>query len=84
MPAIEPAIVSAVSFTWTAPRLVKQRYTFTIALAEGDLNAFEVCDYVEDLLSLDFDGPDSSDAGYIQLPCRVRAEISEASAIPTT
>ncbi|MGA7411822.1 MAG: hypothetical protein WBW33_15190 [Bryobacteraceae bacterium] len=34
-------------------------------------------------MSLDFDGHDPSDAGYIQLPCRVRAETSEALAIQT-
>jgi lipopolysaccharide transport system ATP-binding protein len=82
LPALEAGDCYTLSFTWTAPRLVKQRYTFTIAVAEGDLTTFDVCDYVEDLLSLDFDGPDSSDAGYIQLPCRVRAEIFEESTIP--
>ncbi|MGA7416066.1 MAG: Wzt carbohydrate-binding domain-containing protein, partial [Bryobacteraceae bacterium] len=81
--AFEPGDCYVLSFSWTAPRLVKQRYTFTIAVAEGDLNSFEVCDYVEDLLSLDFDGPDPADTGYIQLPCGVRAETSEALAIQT-
>jgi lipopolysaccharide transport system ATP-binding protein len=82
LPAFQPGDCYALSFRWTAPRFVKQRYTFTIAVAEGDLTSFEVCDYVEDLLSLEFDGPDSSDSGYIQLPCCVRAEISEASTLP--
>jgi lipopolysaccharide transport system ATP-binding protein len=82
LPPFEPGDCYALSFRWTAPQFVKQRYTFTIAVAEGDLTTFEVCDYVEDLLCLDFEGPDSSDAGYIQLPCRVRAEISEASTLP--
>ena len=81
LPALEPGDCCALSFTWTAPRLVKQRYSFTIAVADGDLSAYEACDYVQDLLSLDFDGPDTSEAGYIQLPCRVRAEIFDASTI---
>ena len=83
LPALETGDRCTLSFCWTAPRLVKQRYTFTIAVAEGDLSGFEVCDYVEDLLSLDFDGPDSSDAGYIELPSRVRTQVSAASAIQT-
>ncbi len=83
LPALEPGDCCAVSFSWTAPRLVKQRYRFSVAVAEGDLNSFDVCDYVEDLLTLDFDGPDTSDSGYIQLPCRVRADISEVSTIQT-
>jgi lipopolysaccharide transport system ATP-binding protein len=82
LPVFEPGDCYALSFRWTAPRLVKQRYTFTIAVAEGDLTTFEVCDYVEDLLSLDFDGPDSSDSGYLQLDCRVRVEITEGSSLP--
>ena len=84
LPVFEPGDCYALSFSWAAPRLVKQRYTFTIAVAEGDLSAFDVCDYVEDLLSLDFEGPDPSATGYIQLPCRVLAEVSEASTIPIT
>ena len=44
LPVFEPGDRYALSFCWTAPRLVKQRYTFTIAVAEGDLTTFEVCD----------------------------------------
>ncbi len=83
LPALQPGDCYTLSFRFTAPCLVKQRYTFTIAVAEGDLTTFDVCDYVEDLLSLDFDGPDPSDAGYIQLPCRVRAEVSQVPTIQT-
>lgn len=84
LPAIDAGNCFRVSFSWTAPRLVRQRCTFTIALADGDLNVFEVCDYVEDLLTLHFEGPDRAAVGYIQIPCRVRTDVSEASAIPTT
>lgn len=81
LPAIEAGDFAHVSFAWTAPRLVRQKYTLTIAVTEGELHTFDVCDYVEDLLTLDFDGPDAALAGYLEVPCRVRTGISEGSAI---
>jgi lipopolysaccharide transport system ATP-binding protein len=83
LPSLEAGDYCTISFAWTAPQFVRQRYTFTVAIAEGDLATYTVCDYVEDLLSLEFEGPDPAEAGYIQLPCRVRVEVSEGSAIQT-
>ncbi len=81
LPTVAAGEHAHVSFCWIAPRLVRQRYTLTIVVAEGQLHTFDVCDYVEDLLTLDFEGPDAAEAGYLELPCRVRTGISEGSAI---
>lgn len=46
-----------VSFAWKAPKFAPSRYTLTVGIVDGTLTEFEVCDYIEDALTLDFEDP---------------------------
>ncbi len=61
-----------VDFHWTMPELAAGRYFISVALSEGTLEEFEVCDYVED--SISFLAPAGISGrpnvrGYLHLPC---------------
>jgi ABC-type polysaccharide/polyol phosphate transport system ATPase subunit len=65
-----------VSFEWTAPKLARGRYAFTLGIVDGALTEFEVGDYIEDALTLEFEGTQEAGAaepeGYLQFEYEVR------------
>ena len=69
LPEMNPGDVNTVDFHWTMPQLVTGRYFVSVAVSEGTLERFDVCDYVEDAIALDPQhcGPDGR--GYMRLPC---------------
>jgi ABC-type polysaccharide/polyol phosphate transport system ATPase subunit len=67
MPAMEPGDVHTVDFHWSAPPLAGGRYFISLAVSEGTLDEFGVCDYVEDALT--FEMHDRNVVGYLKLRC---------------
>jgi ABC-type polysaccharide/polyol phosphate transport system ATPase subunit len=47
------AETTAIDFHWTMPELAAGRYFISVAISDGTLDEFGVCDYVEDALSLE-------------------------------
>jgi hypothetical protein len=69
LPEMNMGDVNTVDFHWTMPELVPGPYFISVAVSEGTLEKFEVCDYVEDAIAI---GPAPRDAGakgYMRLPC---------------
>lgn len=56
-----------VDFHWTAPGLAPGVYRISVAVSDGSLDEFAVCDYIEDALELTACGPASR--GYFELRC---------------
>ncbi len=67
MPSMQPGDVDTVDFHWTMPDLTPGRYFISVAISEGTLDEFGVCDYVEDAVALQAGGPDAG--GYMRLRC---------------
>ena len=81
LPAMGPGDLHTVAFHWTMPELADGRYSISIAVSEGTLERFEVCDYVEDAIIVSAKS-DNVRAGYLQLQCsRVSVIRSQADAI---
>ena len=67
LPEMEPGDVHTVDFHWTMPQLAAGRYFISLAISEGTLGEFGVCDYVENAITLDAGEPGI--AGYMKLTC---------------
>jgi len=67
LPEMEPGDVHTVDFHWTMPPLAAGRYFISLAISEGTLGEFGVCDYVEDAITIDAGDP--AITGYMKLTC---------------
>jgi hypothetical protein len=61
--------VHTVEFHWVMPELAAGQYFVSIAVSEGSLEHFEVCDYVEDAIALTAMDESGQVRGYLHLPC---------------
>ncbi|MDR3717496.1 MAG: ABC transporter ATP-binding protein [Bryobacteraceae bacterium] len=60
-----------VEFQWTMPRLASGTYGVTLAVSDGTLEKFVVCDYVEDALSFSVPPGNEPEFGWLGLDCEV-------------
>jgi lipopolysaccharide transport system ATP-binding protein len=67
LPEMEPGDIHTVDFHWTMPPLRAGRYFISLAISEGTLGEFGVCDYVEDAITINAGDP--SVGGYMKLNC---------------
>ncbi len=66
--ALEADDEESVDFHLTLPELASGKYFISAAVSEGDMEQFEVCDYIEDALELNNSVPNSE--GYLRLRCQ--------------
>jgi ABC-type polysaccharide/polyol phosphate transport system ATPase subunit len=57
-------------FAFTLPELYPGEYHISVALSEGTLDDFDVCDYIEDCLVLGVEGNPADVRGYLRLSCQ--------------
>jgi ABC-type polysaccharide/polyol phosphate transport system ATPase subunit len=74
--ALEVGARALVSFRWTAPGLARRCYSFTVAVSDGDLAAYETCDYAEDALTLHWLDADAA-GEYMSVPWQARWTIGD-------
>jgi len=67
LPAMDAGEIHCVEFHWTMPELSRGRYFISIAVSDGTLGEFGVCDYVED--AIEFETGSLDVTGYMRLPC---------------
>ena len=67
LPAMQAGDAQSVDFHWTAPGLAAGVYRISLAVSDGRVEEFAVCDYVEDALEVTADG--SAARGYFELKC---------------
>lgn len=67
---LRPGQTITVDFHLTVPELYPAAFSFTAALADGDLHSFVMCDWLENVISVEMDG-NQPVYGYLQLPCRI-------------
>jgi ABC-type sugar transport system ATPase subunit len=57
-----------IDFRITMPRLASGTYSISVAVSDGSIGEFEVCDYIEDATTFDVTSARSV-SGYMELPC---------------
>jgi len=65
-----------VEFQWTMPRLASGTYGVTLAVCDGTLEKFVVCDYAEDALSFTVPPGNEPEFGWLGLDCEVSVRTS--------
>jgi ABC-type polysaccharide/polyol phosphate transport system ATPase subunit len=61
-----------VDFHIELPLVYPAPYSFTVAISDGDLDSFSMCDWVENAISLETENIGQPVYGYLHLPCRVK------------
>jgi ABC-type polysaccharide/polyol phosphate transport system ATPase subunit len=67
--AVAGGETNEVSFHWLMPVLAAGTYRISVAICDGTLNDFTVCDYLEDVVEVVVTEHASSVSGYLKLPC---------------
>jgi lipopolysaccharide transport system ATP-binding protein len=71
LPAMESGEASNVDFHWLAPDLGPGVYWISLAVSDGNVEDFKVCDYLEDVIEMKTSAGSASQTsrGYFQLHC---------------
>lgn len=71
LPPLEKGQSLTVDFHLTIPDLYPANFAFSAAIADGSLDGFVVCDFVENAVCVEMDQGVMPIYGYLHLPCRV-------------
>ncbi|MCU0226653.1 MAG: Wzt carbohydrate-binding domain-containing protein [Bryobacterales bacterium] len=69
--SMQPGTTITVDFHLTIPQLYPSSFAFSAAIADGTLDAYAMCDFIDNALSVSMDASLQPIYGYIHLPCEV-------------
>ncbi len=78
---MQPGEVRTVDFHLDMPELYAGSFSFAPAVADGGLGDYEICDWIDNALSLPMARGAGEVYGYLHLPCRVRVGPGPASPV---
>jgi hypothetical protein len=71
LPAMRPGDVCTVDFHVDLPELYPSSFSFSPAIADGTLQEYVMCDWIDNALALQMGHSEGQVYGYMHLPCRV-------------
>ena len=71
LPAMSPGDVYTVDFRVQLPQLYPSQFSFSPAVADGTLESYVMCDWIDNALALQMSRADQPVYGYVHLPCTV-------------
>ena len=71
LPSFSPGDVYTIDFHLELPELYPSHFSLTPAVANGTLEAFEICDWIDNAISLQAE-KGRAVYGYIHFPCQVQ------------
>jgi len=76
-----PGDITTVDFHVQLPELYPSYFSFSPAIADGTLNSYKMCDWIDNAITLQMAPGDKQIYGYVRLPCRVEvnARLLEAA-----
>jgi lipopolysaccharide transport system ATP-binding protein len=69
LPEMQSGEVHTVDFHWVLPELAHGKYFVSVAVSEGTVDQFHVCDYVEDAIVIGTRAGGREVRGYLRLHC---------------
>lgn len=69
LPLMAVGRVTTIDFHWTMPALAPGPYHISLAIADGSLEDFKLCGYVENALTLEMTARPTVAPGYMELRC---------------
>jgi lipopolysaccharide transport system ATP-binding protein len=70
LPVMNPGDEQTIDFHLNAPHLAAGQYSISVAISNGSLDEYEICDYIEDATTFRIEPHTRPVAGYMELPCR--------------
>lgn len=71
LPEMWPGDTTTVDFHLTLPELYPASFSFSPAIADGNLTEYTMCDWIDNALTLQMGHGEGQIYGYLHLPCRV-------------
>ena len=71
LPPMQAGDVYTVDFHVDIPELYPASFSFTPAIADGGLERYSMCDWIDNALALQMSRSEGEIYGYLRLPCRV-------------
>ena len=71
LPEMWPGDTTTVDFHITLPELYPASFSFSPAIADGNLAEYKMCDWIDNALTLQMGHGEGQVYGYLHLPCRV-------------
>jgi lipopolysaccharide transport system ATP-binding protein len=76
LPAMRPADIYTVDFHLDLPELYAGSFSFSPAIADGTLVSYQMCDWIDNAITLQMSHGEAQIYGYMHLPCRVEINAS--------
>jgi lipopolysaccharide transport system ATP-binding protein len=76
LPAMRPADIYTVDFHLDLPELYPGSFSFSPAIADGTLVSYQMCDWIDNAITLQMSHGEAQIYGYMHLPCRVEINAS--------
>lgn len=80
LPPMNAGDVFTVDFHLNLPALYPGTFSFSPAIADGDLLTYSICDWIDNAITLQMDRSETQVYGFLRLPCRV--ELNKRIAPP--
>jgi ABC-type polysaccharide/polyol phosphate transport system ATPase subunit len=71
LPALQAGDVTTVDFYLELPELYPASFSFSPAIADGTLMGYQMCDWIDNAITLQMGRSEAQIYGYVHLPCRV-------------
>lgn len=84
LPLMRPGDVYTVDFHVQLPELYPSSFSFSPAIADGTLNGYRMCDWIDNALVLQMSRGTTPIYGHLRLPCRVELNKAFEVRIPET
>lgn len=78
--AMRPGDIATVDFRVELPELYPASFSFCPAIADGTLEAYSMCDWIDNALALQMSRSESGTYGFLHLPCQVEVHQGAAAA----
>jgi hypothetical protein len=82
LPEMSPGDTVTVDFHITLPELYPASFSFSPAIADGNLLHYRMCDWLDNALTLQMGHGDGQIYGYLHLPCRVEVNSTLSPGVP--
>jgi len=71
LPPMAPGDVFTVDFHLSVPELYPSHFSFSPAIANGTLRGYEMCDWIDNAVTVQMGPSDGEIYGYVRFPCRI-------------
>jgi ABC-type Na+ transport system ATPase subunit NatA len=71
LPPMAPADIYTVDFHLSIPELYPSHFSFSPAIANGTLHGYEMCDWIDNAVTVQMGHSEGEVYGYVRFPCRV-------------